>query len=397
MQYRDLSGKTGRRFPRSRLVIGAAVAALVGAGVGAGSVLMAGAATPSVTYYACLKNGTLSLVSTTQPTCPKGASPISWNSQGPAGVSGNTILNGSGGPSESTGGVNGDFYLDTTAKVLYGPKVNGAWPATGTSLIGPQGEQGIQGAPGSQGAQGNTILNGSGAPSDTLGVDGDFYLDTGAHVLYGPKADGAWPATGISVIGSVTTEPMTIYSDTLTPYAQFADPDALEDVRYPYGPWGPPHLLAYVSGSGHFAFFNTPDLTIGSTPMSAVSARVCVELTKPDDPTGDDSRLNIMFGVQDKDQHAILADMWDVYDTTNGQVCQTLTLDPPVALTNYPHMVTVIEPRLRSTEDTAVLDGITYTLRPTEPGDTDLTELPALAHPQPLLGNGGFSFDKLPG
>jgi hypothetical protein len=35
--------------------------------------------------------------------------------------------------------VNGDFYLDTTAWVLYGPKASGAWPGSGTSLVGPAG------------------------------------------------------------------------------------------------------------------------------------------------------------------------------------------------------------------------------------------------------------------
>jgi hypothetical protein len=35
--------------------------------------------------------------------------------------------------------VNGDFYLDRTAWVLYGPKASGAWPGSGTSLVGPAG------------------------------------------------------------------------------------------------------------------------------------------------------------------------------------------------------------------------------------------------------------------
>jgi hypothetical protein len=35
--------------------------------------------------------------------------------------------------------VNGDFYLDTSAWVLYGPKASGAWPGSGTSLVGPAG------------------------------------------------------------------------------------------------------------------------------------------------------------------------------------------------------------------------------------------------------------------
>jgi len=40
----------------------------------------------------------------------------------------------------------------------------------------------------------NTIRNGKGAPSNSLGVDGDFYIDTLKFNLYGPKANGIWPA-----------------------------------------------------------------------------------------------------------------------------------------------------------------------------------------------------------
>ena len=38
----------------------------------------------------------------------------------------------------------------------------------------------------------NTILNGVGAPSKTLGINGDFYIDTKNLVLYGPKLKGSW-------------------------------------------------------------------------------------------------------------------------------------------------------------------------------------------------------------
>ena len=39
----------------------------------------------------------------------------------------------------------------------------------------------------------NTILNGKGAPDDTLGINGDFYIDIRSILLYGPKAKGKWP------------------------------------------------------------------------------------------------------------------------------------------------------------------------------------------------------------
>ena len=40
----------------------------------------------------------------------------------------------------------------------------------------------------------NTILNGVGEPSKTIGINGDFYIDTKNLVLYGPKIKGAWKA-----------------------------------------------------------------------------------------------------------------------------------------------------------------------------------------------------------
>ena len=44
------------------------------------------------------------------------------------------------------------------------------------------------------------MLNGTGAPSNTLGNDNDFYVDTTSNILYGPKTGGIWPS-GIELIG----------------------------------------------------------------------------------------------------------------------------------------------------------------------------------------------------
>jgi hypothetical protein len=40
----------------------------------------------------------------------------------------------------------------------------------------------------------NTILNGKGAPTALLGINGDFYIDTRSLSLYGPKKNGKWPS-----------------------------------------------------------------------------------------------------------------------------------------------------------------------------------------------------------
>jgi hypothetical protein len=71
---------------------------------------------------------------------------------------------------------------------------------------GPPGSQGVQGTVGGQGAlganglNGNTLLNGLGAPADSLGKIGDFYIDLTGMQLYGPKTVSGW-GTSVSVQG----------------------------------------------------------------------------------------------------------------------------------------------------------------------------------------------------
>ena len=59
----------------------------------------------------------------------------------------------------------------------------------------------------------NTILSGAGIPSKTLGINGDFYIDTKNLNLYGPKSKGVWKvstslrANEIPVVANVIGEP----------------------------------------------------------------------------------------------------------------------------------------------------------------------------------------------
>lgn len=61
---------------------------------------------------------------------------------------------------------------------------------------------------GMQGPRGNAVLTGTGAPNATVGVDGDYYVDQATYpasvTLYGPKASGAWPGTGVTLSGDFT-------------------------------------------------------------------------------------------------------------------------------------------------------------------------------------------------
>jgi hypothetical protein len=40
----------------------------------------------------------------------------------------------------------------------------------------------------------NTVLNGKGAPAKSIGINGDFYIDTRSLLISGPKTKGKWPA-----------------------------------------------------------------------------------------------------------------------------------------------------------------------------------------------------------
>jgi hypothetical protein len=136
--------------------------------------------------------------------------------QGPAGLNGLSILNGINNPS-ITAGVNGEFYINTTTNQLFGPKTSGSW-GTGINLVGATGAtgpvgavgatgtQGSIGLPGATGAQGpvgpkgSGILNGTINPLTTIGVNGDFYINTSSNQLFGPKTSGLW-GTGVALIG----------------------------------------------------------------------------------------------------------------------------------------------------------------------------------------------------
>ena len=145
-----------------------------------------------------------------------------------AGVQLNQWRYGATAPAAALGNI-GDFYLNTaTGDVHYksaastwtltgnikGPQGNagatgptGLTGATGpqglagaTGLQGPAGAQGIAGTNGINGTNGTAVLNGNTNPAAGTGVNGDFYINTATNTIYGPKANGAWPA-GVSLVG----------------------------------------------------------------------------------------------------------------------------------------------------------------------------------------------------
>ena len=113
---------------------------------------------------------------------------------GPAGAQGPSGTNGADGAEGPTGpageqGAKGDD--------------GEAGPTGPTGATGPAGPQGPEGAPG---VDGRSVLNGLIDPTNSIGNNGDFYINTVALTLWGPKAAGAWPSTGIDLGGDITGE-----------------------------------------------------------------------------------------------------------------------------------------------------------------------------------------------
>lgn len=107
---------------------------------------------------------------------------------GAAGTPGSVWRDGAGAPSNGLG-VNGDYYLNDTNGDVY-LKASGTYSIV-ANIKGPTGATGAAGANGSNGTNGSVWRDGAGAPSNSLGVNGDYYLnDTNGDVYL--KAAGVY-------------------------------------------------------------------------------------------------------------------------------------------------------------------------------------------------------------
>jgi hypothetical protein len=92
------------------------------------------------------------------------------------------------------------------AKSFQGAGPAGAAGANGTNgtngVPGKEGPEGKAGTSGTNGTNGKTVLHGTGVPSAGTGTEGDFYIDTAADEIYGPKVGvGTW-GSGTSLKGA---------------------------------------------------------------------------------------------------------------------------------------------------------------------------------------------------
>ncbi|PTT01522.1 hypothetical protein DBR11_07135 [Pedobacter sp. HMWF019] len=121
---------------------------------------------------------------------------------GPNGKAGSVIYSGTTLPEAALGAV-GDYYLNSSTSLLYGPKTASGWGTAfslkgSTGATGASGAAGATGATGAAGTPGSKILSGSGIPAASLGAIGDYYLDKINFMLYGPKIVSGWgPAVSL--------------------------------------------------------------------------------------------------------------------------------------------------------------------------------------------------------
>jgi hypothetical protein len=149
------------------------------------------------------------------PAGPQGAAGIN----GTNGADGKTIWNGTIDPSNLSTGTDGDFYINTSTFMFFGPKAGGVWPA-GTSLLGadgatgPAGADGATGPAGVQGDKGDTGDTGpAGAGVPTGGTTGQVLAK-----IDGTDYNDQWidpPVTG-SEINDTTASTTTVFSSTKT-------------------------------------------------------------------------------------------------------------------------------------------------------------------------------------
>jgi hypothetical protein len=123
----------------------------------------------------------------------------------------------------------------TTATDGQAPVVVVAQDSVETIFVSDQGPPGPPGpagppsyVPGPPGPPGQTVRYGTTPPNASIGNDGDFYINTTTHFMYGPKAGGVWPA-GVSLIGP-------------------QGPQGTQGVQGPVGPVGPASTLPGPQG-----------------------------------------------------------------------------------------------------------------------------------------------------
>lgn len=95
----------------------------------------------------------------------------------------------------------------------------------------------------------NNITAGKGAPKASIGSDGDWYIDVETGDLYGPKANGEWPTSGLSLLTASRASQLTVGESVPGP-AGPAGPQGDPGPTGPQGPTGPTGATGATGATG---------------------------------------------------------------------------------------------------------------------------------------------------
>jgi len=66
----------------------------------------------------------------------------------------------------------------------------------------------------SQALPGSSLRTGSGAPTDSVGVVGDMYINTDDNTVWGPKTTAGWPAASFATLAGGAANATVLSSET---------------------------------------------------------------------------------------------------------------------------------------------------------------------------------------
>lgn len=179
------------------------------------------------------------------------------------------------------------FDLGATEKTANKGVVNGYAPLDGAGKIAssylPTSTPGIQ--------------HGTGSPSNSTGSNGDFYVDTSASLLYGPKVSGAWSGSPILL----RTTQVATFSSTGTLATKtggtryyYEQPTTIQQVRASVGTApGGASIIIDVRKNGASIFSLSPKPTIISGANTATATPDTASLTAGDYLTVDITQVGL--------------------------------------------------------------------------------------------------------
>jgi hypothetical protein len=128
-----------------------------------------------------------------------------------------------------------DDEVEIIQTMQQGPPGPPGPPGPASIVPGPPGDTGPPGP------RGNSVLYGTTDPLNSVGINGDFYVNTTTHFMFGPKTSGAWPA-GVSLIGP-------------------QGPQGVQGVQGPIGLQGPPGPRGTDGTNGNTVLYGPSDPT----------------------------------------------------------------------------------------------------------------------------------------